>query len=283
MDKYAIDGFKDWMVDNTKLAAGSILSYDRTIRQYFRHYANLKIEHVNNFIAKRFREKRSYYVKYAFKYFFQYVGDNQLYTKLVSVKTQPRKSHGTYLPDHIMRSIIKGIRHEMYRDIATLQYSVGARAHEIISIREENINQIEANGKPIISIWIQGKGKKERQVFLSISIKPMLQKYLRGKTGFIFINVTNPEDEFEVNRIINNHRTYYYNELMKSAKEHGVDKLGTHDHRRNVADIMLQNGANIKTIKDALGHRNISTTEAYLKNNQENVRDAMLGHQEREM
>jgi integrase len=283
MDKYAIDGFKDWLIDNTGLAVGSILSYDRTIRKFFQEHDHLTVGNINNFIAKRFREKRTYYVKYAFKYFLQYAGDDDIYNKLVSVKTKPRKSHGTYLPASIIRNIIKGIRHEMYRDIADIQFSVGARACEILSIKEEHIEQIDDSGQPVIRIWIHGKGKQERVIFLNINKKPTLQKYMRGRPGYIFIEVMDLNDEFEINRVLNNHRTYYYNELMKSAKEHGIDKLGTHDHRRNVAEMLRQNGTDMETIKETLGHKSIATTEKYFKNNPEAVREAMLGHQERDM
>lgn len=283
MDKYAIDGFKDWLIDNTSLAVGSILSYERTIRKYFKEHDHLTVGNINNFISKGFREKRSYYIKYAFKYFLEYTGDDNLYNKLVSVKTKPRKSHGTYLPANIIRNIIKGIKNEMYRDIADIQFSVGARACEILTIKEEHIEQVDDAGTPSIRIWIHGKGKQERVIFLNISKKPLLQKYMRGKPGYLFIDVMDSNDEFEINRVLNNHRTYYYNELKKSAKDHGVEKLGTHDHRRNVAEMLRQNGIDMETIKETLGHRSIATTEKYFKNNPENVRDAMLGHQERDM
>ena len=274
-----LNDFKTWLIENTSLSESSILLYVRTIKHYFRHNSEISVEKFNKYISDRFREKRSYYVKYAFKYYLKYKGNKNIYSDLVSVRTQPKLKHGTYLPNNIINRIINNIPEKLYRTIGIIQYATGARAREIITLKEENIDHIESKG--VYRLWLHGKGNKERPSFINESLEIYLKPFLRNQPGYMFIEILNPEDKFEFERVINNTRTYYYIKLRKSAEELGIDNLGTHDLRRNASESMRESGADIKTVKEVMGHSSIKDTEKYFKNNPEDVRNTMLRHQER--
>ena len=135
-----LDNFVTWLRDNTDLSESSIQLYGRTIKSYLNEYPEISIENLNKYITHSFRDSSSLYVKYALKHYLNFIGKSYLYSQLVNVKLKPRKKLGIYLPkDHIIK-IIKNITREEFLDIAWLQYATAARAREIITLKEENID-----------------------------------------------------------------------------------------------------------------------------------------------
>jgi site-specific recombinase XerD len=57
-------------------------------------------------------------------------------------------------------------------------------------------------------------------------------------------------------------------ETVKAAgRAVGLEDLATHDLRRTLAQIMLDQGYTLRDIADMLGHESVGTTEAYLRKN----------------
>ena len=59
------------------------------------------------------------------------------------------------------------------------------------------------------------------------------------------------------------------NYLRKMCKYANITVKSCHDIRRTVASVMFQNGVNIETIRDYLGHSDIKTTYSYIYNVEE--------------
>lgn len=273
-----IDKFREWLRNNTNLLDGSINLYVRTIKHFFREHQEVNKDNLNKFISDSFRDSNSFYVKYAFKHYLKFINRKSLYEGLVEVKIKPRKKLGTYLPERMIRKIILNIHKDPFMDIALLQYATGARAKEIITLKEEKID-LEFNEK-IIRIMLEGKGGKERPVFLSKQFEPILKKYLKGKAGFLFLAESSLyAEEIDIERIVATKRTYLYNELRKSALSLGINSFGTHDFRRNVAEILKRKTGDIRLVQKALGHASIMTTVRYFDDNPEDVKEAMMRHQ----
>lgn len=277
--------FKDWMRTNTELSEGSINVYVRAINLFQRRYDHLTEHNINDFISKGFRNRRSYYMKYAFKYFLKYKGFEEddegtplLFNKIVKVKIKPRKKLGVYVKEDMIKKIIYGIKVEKFRDIATLQYATGARAREIISLKEE---QIDMNFDPgIIRLRLEAKGGKENITFLSTDYETILRKYMKGKPGYLFLSDMEIQGDDIIERAIQTQRTYFYNVLQKSARSLGLSKFGTHDFRRNVVELLKKRGTHIDTIKKALNHSSINTTLKYFDETPDDVKEAIIKHQE---
>ena len=59
------------------------------------------------------------------------------------------------------------------------------------------------------------------------------------------------------------------------------NQLSPHKLRHSFATEQLQNGIDIATVRDELGHENIATTNNYVHSNKERVRMAMLKEEDR--
>lgn len=277
--------YKEWLRSNTKLSENSISLYARTANAYFREHQELTLENINSYITRSFRQKNSNYVKYSFRPLLEFMGfelddegQPKLYKRLVKVKQRPRKKHGNYFSSKIVLQIISKIEKEELRDIARLQYATGARCFEIIELREENIDWDYSD--EAIRIYLGIKGDKEGLTFLDKKkFSPILEKYCNNKPGFLFLDNSLAYDEEEQKRAVNTKRSYVYEELRKVIKNMGIDRMGTHDLRRNTSEDLRRSGADLRTIQKALNHSSINTTMKYFSDDRRDVSDAVVRHQ----
>jgi len=274
--------YESWLRNNTNLREGSIRLYARTISAFHDQYDQLSVENINDYVAKSFRSKHSFYVKYAFRQYLIYIKKPGLYKQIIPVKMGPRKKFGKYLKESLIRKIILNIKKEKYKDIALLQYATGARAREIITLKEENIDLLFS--PDVIRIRLEGKGGKERVTFLSQKLRIYVEKYLKGQGGFLFLPAElNNADDQELETTINTQRTYFYNSLKVSAQSLGLDSFGTHDFRRNVAELIRKKHKDPFLVKKVLGHASINTTLRYFSDSPEDVEAAITTHQEEDL
>jgi len=275
--------FREWLKNNTPLMPGSINLYVRSARAYFLEHEDLTVEAVNEFVSHGFRKNRTYYHKYAFKYMMLYKGmevDQEgtpiLFKQIVKVKTKPRAKLGKFLPEHMLEQLVSNIPNPLHQDWAIFQLATGARAREIITLREEMIDlEFSADA---VKIVLESKGGKETVTFLSRQHEPLLRKYLKGQPGYLFLKGSYP-DEDVLERTVQTQRTYYYNSVRQTALALGLDTFGTHDFRRNVVEILKKNQVHPRTLQKILNHSSLLTTMKYFDENREDAKDAVLAMQ----
>ena len=152
------------------------------------------------------------------------------------------------------------------RDILILEllYGTGIRLSELIGIKESDLLGKE--------IKILGKGNKERLVPITNRLQKLLPIYLAKKkecfSGDILSNllVTNKGKKLYeklVYRTVNHYLGLITNEKKRSP----------HTMRHSFATNMLNNGAQLHTIKEILGHANLSATQVYTHNSIERLKD----------
>ncbi len=137
---------------------------------------------------------------------------------------------------------------ELYILVLKLIYLSGLRISEALNLKWSDINHQDN------SIYIYGKGSKERKVFI---IKDFLEllKNLGKKNQFVFALNNKKISARSVNKFLEN---CYNDSIIK-------DKLSSHVFRHSFATTMLENNADIRHIQKLLGHSSISTTEIYTK------------------
>lgn len=144
------------------------------------------------------------------------------------------------------------------RDLAmfTLFLNNALRLEEMANIK---IFDIKGDTLSII-----GKGNKQRELPLNKTTLSAINNYLKERpdvsSDYLFI--TNRGDGFSVGGI-----QYLVKKYLKKA---GLNhkKYSTHDLRHTSATLMHNNGVDIRTLQEILGHADISTTQIYTHVNQ---------------
>ena len=175
--------------------------------------------------------------------------DFQEFESLSSVKKIPKaisKSQMEQIFEDLKKS--KQTNAGLYILILRLIYLSGLRISEALNLKWSDINHQDN------SIYVYGKGSKERKVFIINDYLVQL-KNLEKKNQFVFTINKKKISTRSVNKFLQN---CYDNSLIKN-------KLSSHIFRHSFATTMLENNADIRHIQKLLGHSSISTTEIYTK------------------
>ena len=139
--------------------------------------------------------------------------------------------------------------------ILYLFYQTGIRLSELIGLKDVDVR----NGE----LKVLGKRNKERIIPLSNNIQPLIGQYLNlkdelgfKKKYFFVTDKGNKLYEKFVYRKVNHYLS------MVSSKQ----KKSPHILRHTFATHMLNNGADLNSIKEILGHENLSATQVYTHN-----------------
>lgn len=65
-----------------------------------------------------------------------------------------------------------------------------------------------------------------------------------------------------------------YHILGQRCTENGIDSCAPHDLRRTFVSMMLDNGEDLITVRDAMGHASVTTTQKYDRRRDERLRKA---------
>lgn len=146
------------------------------------------------------------------------------------------------------------------RDKAMLEllYATGIRVSELISLDVGHIN-IEMG-----FIQCIGKGSKERIIPLGRVAADWLRHYLdEVRPGLL--RQDKPEEALFINHLGTRLTRQGFWKIMKRyAREAGIDKeITPHTLRHSFATHLLENGADLRSVQEMLGHADISTTQVY--------------------
>ena len=175
--------------------------------------------------------------------------DFQEFESLSSVKKIPKaisKSQMEQIFEDLKKS--KQTNAGLYILILKLIYLSGLRISEALNLKWSDINHQDN------SIYVYGKGSKERKVFIINDYLVQLIN-LEKNNQFVFTINKKKISTRSVNKFLQN---CYDNSLIKN-------KLSSHIFRHSFATTMLENNADIRHIQKLLGHSSISTTEIYTK------------------
>jgi len=145
------------------------------------------------------------------------------------------------------------------RTILETLFSTGMRISELINLKKE---QIDKTGR----IFIRGKGKKERFVYLTPRAQKHIKNYLEVRgiidSSYLFIpyrgrNVHQKDKKLSPN---------YLEEKVKKYRELlGLNiPISVHGIRHAFATYLAESGANPAAIQILLGHESLDTTTRYV-------------------
>ncbi len=153
---------------------------------------------------------------------------------------------------------------QVFRDRAILEllYATGIRVGELASLTMNKINIAED------MIKVEGKGKKERVVPVGRPAMNALAEYLekkphRGEETVFLNSKGKPLTERSVERMVD-----------KYARKASIGrKITPHTFRHTFATHMLENGADLRTVQELLGHESVTTTQIYTHLTVERLRE----------
>lgn len=154
-------------------------------------------------------------------------------------------------------SSVQGLRD---RAILEILFSTGLRVSELVSLNREQIKIKE--GMKELELGVAGKGNKVRTVYFSERSILWLKKYLDTRLDMgkaLFVNYRRPSGaptRLSVRSIERNMKRY--------AALAGLPNMITpHVLRHSFATDLLNQGVDLRTVQEFLGHKNIAATQIY--------------------
>ena len=141
-----------------------------------------------------------------------------------------------------------------------LLYATGLRISEALALCSKDLNNDY--------LVIKGKGGKERIVPLIPDANAIIQQYLSILP--FAIDATDPMFRGEKGRILST--GVFSRQLIKLRRNIGLpEHTSAHSFRHSFATHLLENGADLRSIQELLGHSDLSTTQRYTKVNMEHL------------
>jgi integrase/recombinase XerC len=186
--------------------------------------------------------------------------DSNPFVKHKSLKTPKQvqipfseKEINTLFEIHFLEADFDSVRNRL---VVELLYATGMRRAELINLE---INAIDFYGN---TIKVLGKRNKERVIPLLASTSDVIKIYLTKRKELQIINAPeklilskkgNKISETFVYRLIND----YFSTISEKVKR------SPHVLRHSFATHLLNNGADLNSVKELLGHASLSSTQIY--------------------
>lgn len=284
MKKYLEEFYK--YLENKQYSVHTINSYKKDLEQFSYFCKDINIKNIDyKFIRKylSFLYEKKYSSRSinrhisSLRSFFKYLNKVDIKKEnpmlLVSGAKQEKK-----LPNYINyndlevlftipdQSDILGLRNAL---ILELLYSLGVRVSELVNIK---LSDIDFSNKRIL---IKGKGSKERIVLYGKVCEELLNKYintsrkelLKQDNDYLLLNKFG-------NKITDRAIRMIIEDIVKKSSL--KLKISPHTLRHTFATHLLNEGADLKTVQQLLGHSSISTTGIYTHVSNERLRKTYL-------
>lgn len=149
---------------------------------------------------------------------------------------------------------VDGRNRERDYSILSIFLNCGLRISEVVAL---NVSDFHSD-----SLRVIGKGDKERIVYLNESSIKAIESWLAVRKNLTPVH--------EPALFVSNRRTRISHEMVHKMVKTTLLKAGldptqysSHKLRHTAATLMLQNGVDIRTLQEVLGHEHLNTTQIY--------------------
>lgn len=276
--KQYLDLFVGWLKKNNN---ENLLPHELTaehIWDYRLYLARTYKTQLGGYLGKK---SQNYYL-IALRALLDFLADRDIETLPSSkVKLAKQKTDETisFLEVRDMEEILKipdtktaiGLRD---RTILELFFSSGMRISELVALNADQMSFLkDTNPKRTFELSIVGKGKHIRTIFISPHAAVWLREYLASRKDIqkpLFINHRGKD-------IDEDHRLTprsIQNMISRCARLAGITKRVTpHTLRHTYATDLLGHGADLRSVQELLGHKNVATTQIYTHVTNKGLRD----------
>lgn len=154
------------------------------------------------------------------------------------------------------------------RDKAMLElmYATGIRVSELITLKVSDLNLQ-------MGFLICADGNKERVIPFGNAARTALLNYIeKGREAFLF----QPESEILFLNCYGEEmsRQGFWKLIKHYAKQAGIqEEITPHTLRHSFAAHLVENGADLKSVQEMMGHSDLASTQIYANMNQNRIRD----------
>lgn len=273
----AIDRFRLYL-ERRQFSAHTIANYTLDLRLFFTEVAvplaQVSFREVDQFVEHQHRRGRSWATinrrLNALKHFFDFCLDQQ-FVGGNPVTPSHFVRRGRPLPKALSREQVQRlfaqIEHPMDRALFLVILRCGLRVSEVAQLRLDHLDW-EQQALQVV----QGKGRKERRVYMSPDAVASVQQCLAQHPGaqaqgYVFWNRKRVRQPLSVKAI--------QKKMERYAKAAGIT-ASCHSLRHTFASNLLEPGAEVVAIRDFLGHSQIAASERYAKLSSQKIKQEYM-------
>ncbi len=273
---FVVQTFIDYLRKEKRFSAHTLIAYQKDLEQFF-DFAEINsdeditevesplirgwmVELIEKGISNRTVNRKISTLRSFYKYFLAQKGvEANPLRKVKAPKVQKR------LPSFVKENEITSVKTEQLftddfdgkrdRLMFELFYQCGIRLNELITLQEKNIHSD--------AIRVIGKRNKERIIPISASLHDLIRDFRKIKeeeqivSSYLLV-LKNGKDLYP--KLVYRRINYYLGSITS------LDKKSPHVLRHTFATHLLNNGAGLETLKELLGHANLSATQVYTHN-----------------
>jgi len=252
----------------------------------------LTAEHIWNYrlyIARKYKTNRGEYLSkksqnyylIALRSLLSYLAERDIETLPSSkIKLAKQKSEETisFLTVQDIEAMLKvpditkpiGLRD---RTIMELFFSSGMRISELTALNLDQFTMLKDNSTSrTYELSIVGKGKHIRTIFISPRAAELMRQYIKIRTDVdkpLFVNYRSKDP---TNKRLSPRSIQMM--IARTARLAGLSKKVTpHTLRHTYATDLLDHGADLRSVQELLGHKNVATTQIYTHVTNKRLRD----------
>ncbi len=271
-----LDNYIDYIKSNKRYSNYTVSNYYKDINDFIKYLSNkdylkindddvvyyleylYKLEYNKNTISRKLSSLRSFY---------NYLANNDVISyNYFNNHKNPKKDKllPKYLRDEDVKIMYDKCNNVRDKLILELLFVTGIRVSELVNIKINDINLYNRE------IKIFGKGSKERIVIFSTNCLNNLNNYLKERdkinkknSNYLILNKNGGKiSTTSIRNILNKIK------LISGTKT----KITPHMLRHTFATDMLNNGADLVSVKKLLGHESLDTTSIYTHVTNEHVK-----------
>ena len=239
----------------------SYLGKTRDIIKYFKKpLEEVSMKELREFLLKYLKEERGLsersvnYYNSVIRFIYEVTLDKIINKKQLPMYRNRRKIKDVLTKEELS-AFFNACENYKYKTIFMMIYGIGLRISEALNLRKKDIDS-----KKMRIFVREGKGKKERYTVLPKTSLEMLRKYYKiykpkHPEGYIFLNR-------EGNPLTVERTRKFFRRYRRRAKLD--EKFVVHSLRHSFATDLIERGATILEVKEAMGHSNIRSTMEYI-------------------